>query len=179
MGEPPPDAVVTLDFGHKLAMRINKEGVHVRDVLDGDAEKFDRGEYSWGGEGGVSGVLQIYREDNLNTWEAAELRKMGFTVSSGNFIRVGEGDDKDWGEEITLEWTKEELEKLYTEDEETCKLLEKGGEENMKTEETGEKKQLRMNDVTGRNEWFWSVPAGWAARPYILGADNAFGQGEE
>ena len=50
---------MTLDFTHRLAMKVSAEGARVRGFLDGGAEKFTRNKVSRQGGEGVRGVVGI------------------------------------------------------------------------------------------------------------------------
>ena len=56
--------------------------------------------------------------------------------------------------------TKADLERLYEADADVKVVLEKGGSENGGLLENGAREQLRLNAVTGRNEWTWIGPKG-------------------
>ena len=156
------DAIVTLDSGHQIAQRVTMEGAHVRDILDIQGKKIDWGNVGKGEEG-VKGTLRIHRSESLNLWQAIQLRGQGFNVSGGNFVFAGEIDGS-LGQEIKKDWAARELEDLYEKDNKVKEVLEKGGERQWFTKPSGERVQMRMNDVTGRNEPFWVVPAGGEVR---------------
>ena len=116
-----------------------------------------------GDDSDLIGRLVIYRSESLTIWEAMELREQGFRISSGNFA-LTPGEEEafgTWGGEAPVDnWAKADLERLYEADTEVQMVLEKGGGENWRSLENGAREQLRLNAVTGRNEWTRVVPRG-------------------
>ena len=80
-----------------------------------------------------------------------------------------------WGAEIPADnWTKADLERFYGASTEVQVVLEKGGRENWRILENGAREQLRLNAVTGRNEWARVVPRGGAVRRLEGGVELEF-----
>ena len=53
-------------------------------------------------------------------------------------------------------------------------VLEKGGAWDWRARPSGERVQMRMNDVTGRNEPFWSAPGGGEVRKRKEGVETKY-----